>query len=78
MFCTPLRVSDLCGRVLLVKEALMKVIALVISFVLFLGGLALMGYATTFSTAQGVVFIGGILCVALSFGLPIHWMHKFD
>lgn len=56
----------------------MKVVALIVSFVLFLGGLALMGLAPTLPGGEAFVFIAGILCMALSFGLPIHWLSKFD
>ncbi|MEO8906914.1 MAG: hypothetical protein ABI310_02445 [Microbacteriaceae bacterium] len=56
----------------------MNVIALIVSFVFFLGGLFLMYLAATLTAFQAETFIGGILCVALSFGLPIHWLHKFD
>jgi hypothetical protein len=56
----------------------MNVIALIVSGVLFLGGLFLMYLAATLDAAQAVVFVSGIICVALSFGLPIHWLSKFD
>ncbi|HEY5222580.1 hypothetical protein [Rathayibacter soli] len=56
----------------------MNVIALIVSFVFFLGGLFLMYLAATLTAFQAETFIAGILCVALSFGLPIHWLHKFD
>jgi hypothetical protein len=56
----------------------MNVVALIVSFVLFLGGLFLMGLATEVSGAQAFVFFGGIVAVALSFGLPMHVLQKFD
>jgi hypothetical protein len=56
----------------------MNVVALIVSFVLFLGGLALMGIAPELPGGEAFVFVGGIVCIALSFGLPIHWLSKFD
>jgi hypothetical protein len=56
----------------------MNVIALIVSFVLFLGGLALMGFAAEFIGWQGVTFIGGVLCIALSIGLPVHVLTRLD
>lgn len=56
----------------------MNVVALIVSFVLFLGGLALMGFATEFIGWQGIAFIGGILCIALAFALPVHVLTKLD
>ena len=56
----------------------MNVIALIVSFVLFLGGLLLMGIAPELAGGQAFVFFGGIIAVALSFGLPIHVLGKTD
>jgi len=56
----------------------MNVIALIVSFALFVGGLLLMGYAAEFVGWQGITFIGGILSVALSIGLPVHVLTKLD
>jgi hypothetical protein len=56
----------------------MNVVALIVSFVLFLGGMFLMGLAPEVDGAQGWVFFGGIVAIALSFGLPMHWLQKFD
>jgi hypothetical protein len=56
----------------------MNVVALIVSFVLFLGGLLLMGYAPEFTGWQGITFIAGILCMALSFALPVHVLTKLD
>lgn len=56
----------------------MNAIALFVSGVLFLGGLFLMYLASTLAAGQGFVFFGGIICVALSFGLPMTFLQKFD
>lgn len=48
------------------------VVAFILCFVLFLVGLFLLGVADALPGWQGIVFIGGILCVALSFGIPVH------
>jgi hypothetical protein len=56
----------------------MNVIALIVSGVLFLGGLALMGYAPEFTGWQGLTFIGGVIAIALSFAIPVHVLTKLD
>ncbi|MFF1878425.1 hypothetical protein [Leifsonia sp. NPDC058230] len=53
-------------------------IALVISLVLFLGGLYLMGLAVELPAWQALVFFSGIIAVALSFAIPIHVLPAFD
>jgi len=40
-------------------------------FILFLVGLFLLGLAPTLPAWEGVVFFGGIVCIALSFGIPV-------
>lgn len=54
------------------------VIAFILCFALFLFGLFLMGLATTLSAWEGPVFIGGILCIAASFGIPVHFLSRLD
>jgi len=54
------------------------VIAFILCFALFLFGLFLLGVADTLPAWQGVVFVSGILCVALSFGIPVHLLSKLD
>ncbi|GAB3609699.1 MULTISPECIES: hypothetical protein [Humibacter] len=56
----------------------MKVVALVVSGVLFLGGMALMGYAPEVANWEGLTFFGGIIAMALSFALPMYVLPKFD
>jgi hypothetical protein len=45
---------------------------IVVALVLFLGGMWLLGFSFTLPDWQGLVFVAGILCVALSLALPIH------
>ncbi|WP_345761224.1 hypothetical protein [Diaminobutyricibacter sp. McL0608] len=53
-------------------------IAVIISFVLFVGGIVVLGYATTLPAWQGLAFFGGIVCIALSIAIPVHVLPKFD
>ncbi|MCI0157021.1 hypothetical protein KNO15_09975 [Leifsonia shinshuensis] len=48
------------------------VIAFILCFLLFLVGLFLLGLADTLPAWEGLVFFAGIVCVALSFGIPVH------
>lgn len=48
------------------------VIAFILCLALFLVGLFLLGLAVTLPAWQGLVFFAGIVCVALSFGIPVH------
>lgn len=52
--------------------AMGDVIAFILCLLLFLVGLFLFGLAATLGAWQGVVFFAGIVCVALSFGIPVH------
>jgi hypothetical protein len=54
------------------------VIAFILCFALFLFGLFLLGMADVLPPVQGLVFFCGILCVALSFGIPVHLLSKLD
>lgn len=56
----------------------MKVIALIVSGVLFLGGMALMGFAPEITGWEGITFFGGIVAIALAFFLPVHVWSKLD
>ena len=53
-------------------------IAVIISFVLFVGGIVVLGYATTLAAWQGLVFISGIVSIALSIAIPVHLLPKLD
>ena len=54
------------------------VIAVIVCFALFLGGIVLFGIATTLPAWQAAVFFAGILCVALSLWIPVHLLPKLD
>jgi hypothetical protein len=56
----------------------MNVIAFIVSFAIFLGGLFLMGWAVEAVGIEAPLFISGILAVALSIAIPVHVMEKFD
>lgn len=49
-----------------------------LSLALFVGGIAIMGYAVTLSSWQGPVFVLGVISIALSFALPIHLLPSED
>ena len=54
------------------------VIAFILCFLLFLVGIFLLGLADTLPAWQGLVFFAGILCIALSFGIPVHVLGRAD
>jgi hypothetical protein len=57
----------------------MKVFAFVVSLGLFLGGLALFGFA--FDLAEGwnmAAFFGGIAAISVSLVIPFHLLERFD
>jgi hypothetical protein len=56
----------------------MGVIAFIICFAIFLGGLFLMGTAVEAVGIEAPLFIAGILAVALSIAIPVHVLEKFD
>lgn len=56
----------------------MNVVAFVFSFVIFIGGLALMGYASAVSGLELVMFLGGILAVSLAVAIPVHVLKRVD
>ncbi|GAB3797084.1 hypothetical protein GCM10028798_07790 [Humibacter antri] len=56
----------------------MNVVALIVSGVLFLGGLALMGYAPEVTDWESLTFLGGIIAMALSFWIPMTVLPKLD
>jgi hypothetical protein len=56
----------------------MGVIAFIICFAIFLGGLFLMGTAVEAVGLEAPLFIAGILTVALSIAIPVHVLEKFD
>jgi hypothetical protein len=57
----------------------MKVFPFLVALVLFLGGLALFGYAFAFAEEwRGLTFFGGIAAVALSLALPFHLLERAE
>lgn len=56
----------------------MKIIGFIVSFVLFVGGIYIMGEAFNVEGLETLVFIGGILVTTLGAALPIHLMKRID
>lgn len=56
----------------------MNVIAFIVAIGLFLGGLALMGYSFYVVGFEGVMFVSGILAIALSIAIPVHVLKRID
>lgn len=57
----------------------MKVFAFLVSLALFIGGLALFGYAFTFGEEWHVLtFVGGIASVSFSLMIPFHVLEHVD
>jgi hypothetical protein len=54
------------------------VIAVIVCFALFVGGLLLFGIAPTLTDWQAAVFFAGILCVAASLAIPVHLLPKLE
>ena len=56
----------------------MKIIAFVISLVLFVAGFYVMGSAFYVPGVEGLVFIAGILCTSLGLAIPVHVLKRID
>jgi uncharacterized membrane protein HdeD (DUF308 family) len=56
----------------------MNVLAFIVSFALFIGGIFLMGQAFSVEDAQGFVFFAGIAVTSLGVALPIHVLKRID
>jgi hypothetical protein len=57
----------------------MKVFAFLFSLALFLGGLALFGYAFAFGEEwQVLTFAGGIAAISVSLMIPFHLLERLD
>jgi len=53
--------------------------AFAISFILFIGGIVLFGYAFDAGVAlRAVVFLAGILAVVLALAIPFHVLKRAD
>jgi hypothetical protein len=57
----------------------MKMFAFLVAIVLFLGGLALFGYAFAFVDPwRAIAFVGGILAVSVSLMIPFHFLGRAE
>lgn len=56
----------------------MNYVAFVLSFIIFVGGLLLMGYAPEIEGLELWAFLGGILAVALAVVIPAHVLKRVD
>jgi len=56
----------------------MNVVAFIISFALFVGGLYMMGAAFQLVGFELVMFLGGILVSSLGVAIPIHVLKRLD
>lgn len=56
----------------------MKIIGFIVSFVLFVGGIYIMGEAFNVEGLESLVFIGGILVTTIGAALPIHLFKRID
>jgi cytochrome c biogenesis protein CcdA len=55
-----------------------NIIGFIISFVLFVGGIYIMGEAFYVEGLESLVFIGGILVSTIGAAIPIHIMKRID
>ena len=56
----------------------MKIIAFVISLVIFVGGLYVMGSSFYVPGFEGLVFFAGILACAVGIAIPVHVLKRID
>jgi len=57
----------------------MKLLAFVVAFVLFLGGMLLFGFAfNVVEAAAPWVFFGGIAAICVALAIPFHFLGKAD
>ena len=57
----------------------MKVFAFLVSFVLFVGGILLFGFAFAFAPEwHTLAFAGGIAAISLSLMIPFHLLERLD
>jgi hypothetical protein len=60
-------------------DALVKVIGLILSGILFLGGMVIFYYASYAPVGwEGLTFFSGIVAIALALAVPFHLLEKFD
>lgn len=56
----------------------MKIAQFVIAFVVFIVGMATMGYAFYIEGFEAPVFLAGILVVSASVAIPVHLLTRID
>lgn len=56
----------------------MNIVAFVIGFILFVGGIVLFGYAWDGTSFDGIMFTGGLLAVSLGVAVPYHLLKRVD
>jgi hypothetical protein len=56
----------------------MNVIAFLVAFAFFVGGLFLFGYAFEVPAWEAVMFLGGIACVSISLVIPFHILGRSE
>jgi high-affinity Fe2+/Pb2+ permease len=55
-----------------------NIIGFIVAFVLFVGGIYIMGEAFYVEGLESLVFIGGILVSTIGAAIPIHIMKRID
>lgn len=56
----------------------MNIVAFVIGFILFVGGLVLFGYAWDGAAFDGIMFTAGLLAISLAVAIPYHLLKRVD
>lgn len=56
----------------------MNIVAFVFSFLVFIGGLVLLGYSYEAAGYEVVMFVGGIIAVAVAIAIPVHVLKRAD
>ncbi|MGV8969475.1 MAG: hypothetical protein ACOH1J_03400 [Microbacteriaceae bacterium] len=56
----------------------MNVFAFLVSFVLFIGGIVILGYSFSVEGWELVVFFAGILISSLGVAIPVHLLKRID
>lgn len=56
----------------------MNIVAFVIGFALFIGGIVLMGYSWDGTTFNWIMFSGGLGAISLGVAVPYHLLKRVD
>lgn len=56
----------------------MNIVAFVLSFIIFAGGIVLMGYSFEIEGFELIAFLGGILAVSVAVAIPAHVLKRTD